>query len=139
MPIGTNPSYQFEWLRPHAHSTLNETKDFLLDKFAIIGDVSQLPTFQLMLAKGFGMDMDAAVRSVRESKPENPTEHATVLETFSDSEYADLVQRHAVDVSSSTIGPCNRLRRSKCATARQLSTSSSAEQETAARKLSTRP
>ena len=98
VPMGTNPSYQFEWLRPHAHSTLNETKDFLLDKFAIIGDVSQLPTFQLMLAKGFGMDMDAAVRSVRESKPENPTEHATVLETFSDSEYADLVQRHAVDV-----------------------------------------
>ena len=58
---GTDANFMFEWLKPTATASMDPTKDFLLQKFALIGDLSQMPVYSAMLIKAYGLDQVLAL------------------------------------------------------------------------------
>lgn len=99
-PIGTDANFMYEWLKPTNTSKLSDVKDFLLKKFALIGDTARLPDFlsQAAILKGYAKDAAASRVRKMSQKHVNPTSHASVMSLLTDKEYEQAAMRHKKDI-----------------------------------------
>lgn len=98
--VGSEANFMFEWLKPYENSTITDVKEFLMEQFALIGDTAQFHSFLQQLSFMQGDDKEAGVKSTEQIARDqvNPTSHKTVMELFSEDEYALLARRHSLDI-----------------------------------------
>jgi hypothetical protein len=78
-------------------------KDFLLDKFAIIGDTPQLPVMELMLTRAYGIaggeEKAVANKHAKDmAKMNKEAEQKTMAELFTKEQYRKMARRHSIDI-----------------------------------------
>merc|ERR1719245_42590 len=74
--IGTDANFMFEWLKPNADSSLDDVKEFLLERFALIGDTANLEPFLAQLASLHGWSPETSRRRI-EGMQRNHTNQGT--------------------------------------------------------------
>jgi hypothetical protein len=67
---------------------MRQVKDFLLDKFALIGDTAQLATLQRMLARVYGLGAPDGKEMKEAPEHVKATHHDSVATLFTHEQYA---------------------------------------------------
>ena len=96
--FGTLANFMFEWLKPHADATMDTVKNLLLDYFVLVGDVQQMPVFEAMLIRGFGLNEASSLPKILEDSHVNPTDHLSAAELLTADQYAAAAQRNSKDI-----------------------------------------
>ena len=96
--IGTDASFEYEWLKHHTDDSLQDVQQFLLERFVLVGVTAELAAFELMVTRVFGRDEQRALETIVANSAHHHvkgTHHQTLEELFTDDEYAQLARRHA--------------------------------------------
>ena len=94
--IGTDANFQVEYLKPLGNSTMADVKQFVVEKFILLGDAAEMSPFYAMLMKGFDVNRTKVMETVH-LRP-NPSKHRDVRELFSKRAYSVLARRHSKDI-----------------------------------------
>lgn len=113
--FGTIANFQSKWLissgantsnlpldlkPPGAAGSLDDIKQHLLEKFALVGDTRELDQFKYMLARIWYGDTatQAKGRLCSSQKVINPSDHPSLLDELTEEQYMLCAKRHSADI-----------------------------------------